>query len=134
MKHPGLRLLGAALVVLMGVWSGVKLHSYRSARPAMSVPAGEASAPGSQDDRLPESLIAHSAIPSLLPEFALKDLSGKATPISIWGGKSLMINFWATWCAPCLREIPLLKVLATEWAARDFAVVGIAVDYPDKVQ
>ena len=134
MKHPGLRLFSAALVVLLGVWGGVKLHSYRRAHQAMSVPAGEASAPGPQDNGLPESLIAHTAIPSLLPEFTLKDLSGKSTPISIWGGKSLMINFWATWCAPCLREIPLLKELATDWAGRDLAVVGIAVDHRDKVE
>ena len=45
-----------------------------------------------------------------------------------------MINFWATWCAPCRREIPLLKSLGAEWAARDIEVIGIAVDDPDKVQ
>jgi thiol-disulfide isomerase/thioredoxin len=51
-----------------------------------------------------------------------------------WSGKSLVINFWATWCAPCRREIPLLQTLASEWAGRDVTVVGIAVDYRDKVQ
>ena len=45
-----------------------------------------------------------------------------------------MVNFWATWCAPCRREIPLLKAVAAEWAGRDLKVVGIAVDYPDKVK
>lgn len=134
MKDPGLRLTGAALLVLLGVWGGVKLHSYRRAHQAMSVPAGEASAPGPQDSGLTESLIVPTAIPSLLPEFALKDVSGKSTPISAWGGKSLMINFWATWCAPCLREIPLLKALASDWAGRDLTVIGIAVDHRDKVE
>jgi thiol-disulfide isomerase/thioredoxin len=134
MKDLGVRLLGAALVVLLGVWGGLKLHSYRSARQGLSVPVGEASAPGPEDISLPESLIAHTVIPSALPEFALKDLSGKSTPISTWGGKSLMINFWATWCAPCRREVPLLKALATDWAGRDLTVVGIAVDHRDKVE
>ena len=134
MKDRGPRILGAALVVLLSVWGGVKLHSYRRAQQGVPVPAGESSAPGPQDSALPESLIARTPIPSLLPEFALQDLAGKSTPISTWGGKSLMINFWATWCAPCLTEIPLLKALASDWAARDLTVVGIAVDHPEQVK
>ncbi len=73
-------------------------------------------------------------IPLRLPDFSLKDLGGKSTSIGSWRGKSLVINFWATWCAPCRREIPLLKTLAADWAGRDLTVVGIAVDQPDKVQ
>ena len=43
------------------------------------------------------------------------------------------MNFWATWCAPCRREIPLLERLQSEHAADGFQVVGIAVDFRDKV-
>jgi len=50
-----------------------------------------------------------------------------------WSGKSLIVNFWATWCAPCRREIPLLQQIARERAADGFQVVGIAVDFRDKV-
>jgi thiol-disulfide isomerase/thioredoxin len=45
----------------------------------------------------------------------------------------LIINFWATWCAPCRSEIPLLQSLHAEWAGRDVTVVGIAVDYREPV-
>ena len=45
-----------------------------------------------------------------------------------------MINFWATWCAPCRREIPLLRTLAADWAGRGLEIVGIAVDHADKVR
>lgn len=134
MNDRATRLLGAALVVLLGAWGGVKVHSYRTAHQAIPVPAGQSSAPGPQDSGLPESLIARTAIPSLLPQFALQDLQGNSTPVSTWAGKSLMINFWATWCAPCLREIPLLKALAADWAGRDLTVVGVAVDDRDKVK
>jgi thiol-disulfide isomerase/thioredoxin len=99
------------------------------------VPAGVASAPHLADNSAPEEVaLPHPVVPTRLPDFSLQDLTGRSTPISAWRGKSLVINFWATWCAPCRREIPLLKSLAAEWAGRDLMVVGIAVDYRDKVQ
>jgi thiol-disulfide isomerase/thioredoxin len=136
MKTPGLRLLGAALIVLLGIWAGLKTHSVRSAHEAqgVAVPAGMASAPNPSDSSAAESAKPNPVVPARLPDFSLKDLTGKAIQISAWSGKSLMINFWATWCAPCRREIPLLKTIAAEWAGRDLKVVGIAVDYPDKVR
>src|SRR4029077_17590631 len=51
-----------------------------------------------------------------------------------WGGRPLGINFWATWCDPCRREIPLLKALRREHAADGLEIVGIAIDYPDSVR
>jgi len=141
MNKPGLRLLGAALIALLGIWAGLKAYSVRSAHHAygVAVPAGTASAPNPSDSPALDSLaseaaVPHPVIPARLPEFSLKDLTGKPIKISAWSGKSLVINFWATWCAPCRREIPLLKTLAAEWAGRDLEVVGIAVDYRDKVQ
>ena len=62
-----------------------------------------------------------------------EDRAGKTTPISAFAGKSLVINFWATWCAPCRSEIPLLETLHAEWAGREVSVVGIAVDHRDQV-
>jgi thiol-disulfide isomerase/thioredoxin len=141
MKTSGLRYFGAALVVLLGIWAGLKLHLGSAERhAAVTVPAGSASPPdpngpdGPEDPAQLQLAAPHAVIPASLPAFSLKDLGGKLTPVASWSGKSLMINFWATWCAPCRREIPLLKTLAADWAARDVAVVGIAVDYPDKVR
>jgi thiol-disulfide isomerase/thioredoxin len=72
-------------------------------------------------------------IPEHLPPFALKDRAGKLTSMADFPGQSLIINFWATWCAPCQREIPLLQALQSEWSPQDVTVVGVAVDYRDKV-
>lgn len=138
MNSPGLRVIGAALIMLLGIWAGSRVYRFRSAHPlqTVAVPAGQASAPDPRDVNY-EGLASaglHPVVPASLPTFALNDLSGKSTPISAWSGKSLVINFWATWCAPCLHEMPLLKTLASEWAGRGVTVVGIAVDYPDKVK
>ena len=77
---------------------------------------------------------ADGAVPSRRPEFSLPDLEGKVHPISEWDGKALVVNFWATWCAPCRREIPLLNKIQHEYAAKGFEVVGIAVDVPKDVK
>lgn len=53
--------------------------------------------------------------------------------IAEWNGESRLINFWATWCAPCRREIPLLKQLQSEKAEKKLQVVGIAVDNMEDV-
>jgi thiol-disulfide isomerase/thioredoxin len=66
-----------------------------------------------------------------LPEFSLGNLAGEQQSITSWPGKPLLINFWATWCGPCLREIPMLKELQQSRA--DLTIVGIAVDRRDPV-
>ena len=66
-----------------------------------------------------------------LPEIVLDDLAGTPTPLSTWAGKPLVVNFWATWCAPCLREIPLLKTFHEEHESIE--VIGIAVDRREPV-
>ena len=67
------------------------------------------------------------------PEFTLPDISGAARDFSEWQGKHRLINFWATWCAPCRREIPLLKSFQALHANDGFQVLGIAVDYAEDV-
>jgi thiol-disulfide isomerase/thioredoxin len=66
-----------------------------------------------------------------LPDFSLGNLAGEPQSIQSWPGKPLLINFWATWCAPCLREIPMLKDLQAN--RPDLQVVGIAIDKREPV-
>jgi thiol-disulfide isomerase/thioredoxin len=63
-----------------------------------------------------------------LPAFSLPDLSGKQHAIAEWQGKILVINFWATWCPPCLKEIPDFIALQTQYAAQGLQFIGIAID------
>ncbi len=67
------------------------------------------------------------------PETAvrLSDLGGKERSLGEWRGKVLVINFWATWCAPCREEIPLLIDLQKRYGSKGLQVVGIAIDSPE---
>ena len=64
----------------------------------------------------------------------LPDLEGRPQSLDQWRGKVLVVNFWATWCAPCREEIPLLVKLQDKYGARGVQFVGIAIDQPDKVR
>lgn len=66
-------------------------------------------------------------------EFALSDMDGVTREFSEWEGKHRILNFWATWCAPCRREIPLLKAFQDEHGENGLQVIGIAVDFPEPV-
>ena len=74
-----------------------------------------------------------AVIPDIRPVFELEDADGVRRSITEWDGKALMVNFWATWCPPCRREIPLLNDLRTRYAPRGFEVIGVAVDFREDV-
>ena len=67
------------------------------------------------------------------PAFELPDLNDRSVNVSAWDGRILVLNFWATWCAPCRTEIPMLNRLAREYIRHGVTFVGIAVDYKPAV-
>ncbi|MGA2888300.1 MAG: redoxin domain-containing protein [Terracidiphilus sp.] len=62
------------------------------------------------------------------PAFTLEDLSGNKVSLASYKGKALLINFWATWCAPCKIETPWLIDLRNQYAAQGFEILGISAD------
>jgi thiol-disulfide isomerase/thioredoxin len=70
---------------------------------------------------------------SSLMAVQLPDLNGQPQSISQWRGSVVVVNFWATWCAPCREEIPILISLQEKYRAQGLQFVGIAVDQRDKV-
>ena len=65
------------------------------------------------------------------PEFALEDLNGRKITLSSYRGKVVLLNFWATWCAPCKVETPWLVELRNKYAAQGFEVLGISTEGDD---
>ena len=64
----------------------------------------------------------------------LPDLDGREQPLAQWRGKVLIVNFWATWCAPCREEMPQFIETQARDASKGLQFVGIAVDQVDKVR
>jgi thiol-disulfide isomerase/thioredoxin len=74
-----------------------------------------------------------ASAPESLPDFTLMARDGSMQSIRSWPGKSMIVNFWATWCAPCRKEIPFLKELQHEHGKDGFQLVGVAVDVREDV-
>jgi thiol-disulfide isomerase/thioredoxin len=124
------RYLGAGLIVLAAGIGGFLL--YRSSQkppspltsiPVPAKPAIDATAPASPK----------KAVPDTLPDITLAGVDGKPTKLSSFGGRPLMVNFWATWCAPCRREIPLLNKIREQRKGQNAEIVGVAVDFKEDV-
>jgi cytochrome c biogenesis protein CcmG/thiol:disulfide interchange protein DsbE len=64
-----------------------------------------------------------------VPDFSLKDLTGKKVEIKQYKGKIIFLNFWATWCGPCKEEMPSLEVLHRQFKGDNFVLLTISVDY-----
>jgi peroxiredoxin len=65
---------------------------------------------------------------SVIPDIELPSLDGKTTKLSELHSKVTLINFWATWCPPCVKELPSLQRLSDKYAAKGLKVVGISLD------
>jgi peroxiredoxin len=61
-------------------------------------------------------------------DFTVRDIAGKDLRLSRYKGQVVLLNFWATWCVPCKREIPELNALHLEYQERGFVVLGVSVD------
>ena len=63
-----------------------------------------------------------------VPDLAFKDSSGSEIKLSKWQGRVVLLNLWATWCAPCRKEMPTLNDVQKQLGSKDFEVVALSVD------
>jgi peroxiredoxin len=88
-----------------------------------------------------ESQLAHvlagvqvANVGDLRPDLALLDVEGKEHRLSEYRGKRVLINFWASWCVPCLAEMPALAAAQHKFGEQEAIVLGIAMDDPARVR
>jgi|SRR6516164_2505374 peroxiredoxin len=65
---------------------------------------------------------------NLAPDFTVKDIDGRKLTLSDYKGKVVLLNFWATWCAPCRTEIPHFVEMQNRFGLNGFQVIGISMD------
>jgi thiol-disulfide isomerase/thioredoxin len=135
------RALAIALVVGAGLAAGFLSYRLQSSRPLLPSAgppragvSADADAPGEDAPGAVAPEAPPRPVPTTMPDLELPDLAGKARSLRSFGGRPLIINFWATWCAPCRREIPLLRELRQRYRADQLEIVGIAVDFSSAVQ
>ena len=69
--------------------------------------------------------------PDIRPDFTLPDLEGQPLSISDWDGQVIALNFWASWCPPCVKEIPIFNALQADFGDDGLQFVGVALDRLD---
>jgi thiol-disulfide isomerase/thioredoxin len=134
-RGPSRRTLGlfVAGLLVASALLGVLLHRLTRPGPSLYVdhtPAQQSPGPPAAE---PVSPPAGRRTPEELPAVALPGLDGAVHRLTDYRGKLLVINFWATWCEPCRREVPLLTSIYRERARDGFEIVGIAIDQREDV-
>ena len=89
-------------------------------------------APGERTPVPGDERVAGLSIGQQRPDFIHPNLEGLPVSAADLDGKVFLVNFWATWCKPCVEEMPMLSRLQDELSSQGFRVVGIALDEPER--
>lgn len=113
-----LSIIGLLAVAALAGYAGMKLGQRAMLPPEQDAPRGlEVARQG-----------------DLAPAIELPDLDGRPRALAEWQGQPLLVNFWASWCGPCIEEMPLLDEFAREQGDGGVQVLGIALDDLDAVR
>jgi len=121
-------LWGAALI---GVAAVLYIMAQASTKPAPEAPA--ASAPAAPTHDVARKL-EHPADGQAAPAYAFYDAKGRKLTAAAFKGKVVVMNLWATWCAPCKIEMPTLARLARAYQGKPVAVVAVSIDKPEALK
>ncbi len=120
MKTSHLLACGAIAVLFGAVGAWVGINKKEPAPPVTTtIPHGQAAA--------------GSAVVNALLSRTMPDAQGTQQALSQWKGRPLLVNFWATWCGPCVKEMPELSRLQASGQYKDLQVIGIGIDSPSNI-
>jgi cytochrome c biogenesis protein CcmG/thiol:disulfide interchange protein DsbE len=118
-------------ILAVFAWAGWANYEYRKqARERLLAIAPQAEMAANSDGGAPQYVTPLQGKPA--PAFTLEDLSGEKRSLASYKGKAVLINIWATWCAPCKIETPWLIELRNQYAAQGFEILGISADDIDR--
>lgn len=118
MMGRGASVIAAVILGLAGGAGGYWLyHATRDPSPVQAPPPADARVVG-----------------SARPAFVLDNVAGQPQDVAQWDGQVVLLNFWATWCPPCRREIPALMELQEQLGPQGLQVVGVAIDQRQLVE
>ncbi len=114
----GIRAWGLRIGIAASVAAMLAVSSSRGDDNKIIVPAG-----------VPAPVLDSSAKPKRkLLSFTLADLDGRPVKLAAWHGRPLIVDFWATWCPPCRKEIPELNTIYKKYRSKGLVVLGVSVD------
>ena len=113
MKRNALILVAVVVVVALAIFEGARMSRHPKT--------------GGQSAQTPDQQSTLAA-GSAAPDFELKSLEGKNVKLSDYRGKAVLLNFWATWCAPCKIEMPWFVDLNKKYESQGLAIIGVAMD------
>jgi peroxiredoxin len=120
----------AALALML--WSGIKNYKRRKQYAQHQAQQGTLVPETANNQSVQQDVAADEGLPDLrgkrAPEFNLRTVDGKKVSLSDYKGKAVLINFWATWCAPCKIEMPWLVALRSQYAPQGFEILGVNED------
>ncbi|MEF8699646.1 MAG: TlpA disulfide reductase family protein [Candidatus Accumulibacter sp. UW26] len=126
-----MKLLVLAGVVALATFATLGWMGYRlltaNRLPPTGVPPGLISS-----QQLPQE--EGQAVADAIMRLTLPDLAGRPQAIAQWRGKVLVVNYWASWCAPCIEEMPVFSRLQARYAAQGVQFVGIGLDEVARMQ
>ena len=119
--------VGLVALALLAATAGFVMHQHLSRVELQRREALSSTPAGAQPTVEP-------AAPAAVFDWSFADLAGKSQPLAQWRGQLVVLNFWATWCPPCLKEIPAFVDLQQRLGARGLQFVGIALDQVEAVK
>jgi thiol-disulfide isomerase/thioredoxin len=114
----------AAVYVTMAPRDNATIEKSQEATP----PSSQRTDPDSAKSGTKMAAFVHKKTPEAMPEIAFNDAAGKALTLADFKGKVVLLNLWATWCAPCREEMPALDRLQKELGSDSFEVVALSLD------
>ena len=127
----GVGLAGVAAVVYI-ILASSSQNIAREGSEKAARPAAAASLKGLAVGEMAKLEIAHNGIPA--PEYGFTDADGKPVRVADFKGKVVVMNLWATWCGPCVTEMPTLAKMAQAYAGKPLVVVPVSIDSDSGVE